>query len=65
MEYLLHNAPMNRLFITKIAVTYRKAIVRNLISIISCRFAYLEPVTVSTNHICRIIVPFSLRCIVS
>ena len=61
MEHLCHNAPMNRLCITKLAVTYRKAIAHNLIYIINCRLVYLEPVTVSTYHIFRIIVSLSLR----
>ena len=55
---------MNRLCIIKLVVTYRKDIARNLLCIISCRLVYLEPITVSTNHICRIIIPLSLRCII-
>ena len=52
---------MNRLCITKLAVTYRKTITHNLLCIINYRLVYLEPVTISTNHIYRIIVPLSLR----
>ena len=64
MKYIRHNSPMNGLCITKLAGTYPKAIAYNLLCIINCRLVYLEPVTVSTNHICRIIVPFSLRYII-
>ena len=64
MKHIRHNVPMNRLCITKLAITYRKAIAYNLFCIINCRVVYLEPVTVSTNHICRIIVPLSLRHII-
>ena len=64
MEHLRHNAHMNRLCITKLAVTYRKTTTHNLLRIINYRLVYLEPVTISTNHICRIIVPLSLRRII-
>ena len=59
MEYLYHNALMNRLCIKKLDVTYRKTIVHNLLCIFSCRLVYLEPITVSINNIYRIIVPFN------
>ena len=64
MDHLHHNTPMNRLYITKLSVTYRKTIAHDLLCIISCRLVYLEPTTVSTNHVCRIIVPLSLRRII-
>ena len=64
MKNLHHNAPMNRLCITKLAITYRKVLAHNLYCIISYRLIYLEPIIVSTNHICRIIVPLSLRRII-
>ena len=55
MDYLHHNASMNRLCITKLDVTYRKAIAHRLLCIISYRLVYLEFITLSINHICRII----------
>ena len=64
MEHLRHNALMDRLCITKLAVTYRKAIAHNLLCIVNCRLVYLESVIVSTNHVCRIIVPLSLPHII-
>ena len=55
MDYLHQNAPINRLCITKLDVTYRKAIAHRLLYIISYRLVYLESITLSINHICRII----------
>ena len=55
---------MNRLCITKLAVACRKAIAHNLLCIIRCRLAYLESITVSTNHIGHTIVPLSLRRVI-
>ena len=59
MEYLHHNEYIHKLCITKLAISCRNAIAHNLLCIISYRLVYLEPITVSTNHICRIIVPLS------
>ena len=64
MDHICHNTSINRLCITKLAVTCRKAIAHNLLCIISYRLVYLEPITVSTNHICSIIVPLALRRII-
>ena len=64
MDHLQQNAFINRLCITKLAVTYRKVIAHNLLCIISYRLVHLESITVSTNHVCRIIIPLSLRCVV-
>ena len=64
MKCLRHNAPMHKLCGNKLDVTYRHAIANNLLCIINDRLVYIEPVTVSTNHICRIIVPLSLRRII-
>ena len=64
MKHLHHNALTNSLCITKLDVTYRKAIAHNSLCIISCRLVYLDPITVSTNHMCRIIISLSLRRII-
>jgi len=64
MEYLWYNAPMHKLWVNKLAITYRNVISNNLLYIINDRLVYIEHVTVSTNHICRIIVPLSLRRII-
>ena len=64
MEHLRHNAPMHKLCVNKLAVTYRNTIANNLLCIINDRLVYIEPVTISTNHIFCIIVPLSLRRII-
>ena len=64
MKHLRHNAPMHKLGVNKLAVTYRHAIANNLPCIINDRIVYIEPVTVSTNHICCIIVPLYLQRII-
>ena len=64
MKHLRHNAPMHKLGVNKLAVTYRHAIANNLPCIINDRIVYIEPVTVSTNHIFRIVVQLSLRRII-
>ena len=64
MDYLSHNIPLNNIIIVKLVVTYRKAIAKKLLYILNGRLIYLEPVTVSTNHICRIVILLSLRRIV-
>ena len=61
MAILIHNAPLNKIIIAKLVVTYRKVIAQNLQCILNGRVLYLEPVTVSTNFICHIVVPLSLR----
>lgn len=63
MEHLSHNAPLNKLIISKLAVSYRKAITQNLLCVFNGRLIYLNPGTISTNHICRIIVSLTLRCV--
>ena len=55
---------MHKVFIDQLVVTYRNVIADNLLCIINDRFVYIEPVTVSRNHICRIIVPLFLRRII-
>ena len=53
---------MGKLDIAPLAITYRRAIAQNLLCIINDRLVYLEPVAFSTNHLCRIVVPLSLKC---
>ena len=55
---------MAKLDIAKLAVPYLKAITQNLLCIIHDRLVYLEPVTVSSNYLCRIFVPLSLRRVI-
>ena len=52
---------MAKLDIAQLTVTYRRTISQNLLCIINDKLVYLEPVNVSSNHLCRIVVPLSLR----
>ena len=61
MEHLHHDEHMNRLYITTLAITYRKALAHHLLCIVSYILVYLGLITVFTKHICRIIVFLSLR----
>ena len=55
---------MVKLDIAPLAVTYRRAIAQNLLCIINDILVYLEPVALSSNYLCRIVVPLSLRCVI-
>ena len=61
MDHLRHNIPIHKICIDELAITYCNAIFNIFIFILNDRVVYLEPVTVSTNHICRIIIPSSYR----
>ena len=55
---------MAKLDITSLAVTYRRDIAQNLLCIINGRLVYLELITVSSNYLCRIVIPLSLRRVI-
>ena len=55
---------MAKLDIAKLDVTYCKAIAQNLLCIINDKLVYLEPVTVSSDRLCRIAVLLSLRRVI-
>ena len=63
-NYLHHYAPIVKLDIAPLAVTYRRVIAQNLLCIINDILVYLEPVALSSNYLCRIVVPLSLRCVI-
>ena len=54
-------APLDEPTILKLPATYRTAIDRNLLGLVKGGLMYYEPFTTITKHICRIIVPTSLR----
>ena len=54
-------APLDESTILKLPVTYRTAIDRNLLGLVKGGHMYYEPFTTITKHICRTIVPTSLR----
>ena len=64
IQHLFHHAPIAKLDIAPLAVTYRKAIAQILLCIINDRLVYIEPVSVASNHLCRIVVPLSLRRVI-
>ena len=41
--------------------TYHIAIARNILGTFEGQLVYYEPITTITNHICRIVIPTSLR----
>ena len=63
-QYLHRQAHMVKPDFAPLAVTYRRAIAQNLLCIINDRLVYIKPVTVSSNHLCRIVVPLSLRRVI-
>ena len=62
IDRLSINAPLEEPIILQLLAAYRTAITHNLIGLLEGRLVYYEPVPTVTNHICRIIVPLSLRC---
>ena len=64
MDHLSYNALLNKLILSKLVVIYREVIEQNFLCILNSNLIYLEPVTVSSNHIFRIVIPFALRCVV-
>ena len=55
---------MDKLDIVPLSFTCRRAIVQNLLCIINDRLVYVELVTVSSNHLCRIVIYLSLRRVI-
>ena len=45
----------------KLSAAYRPAIARNLLWLLEDRHVYYEPIPTITKHICRIIIPKSIR----
>ena len=50
--------------ILHLPAAYRTVIARNLLGFLGDRLFYYEPIATVTNHICRIVVPLSLRRII-
>ena len=62
IDRLSINVPLEEPIILQLPASYCTAITHNLIGLLEGRLVYYEPVPTVTNHICRIIVPLSLRC---
>ena len=61
IDRLSINSPLDQPTILQLPVAYRSAIARNLLGLLEGRFVYYDPVSTISNHICRIVVPLSLR----
>ena len=61
IDHLSINSPLHIPTILQFPATYRSAIARNLIGLLEGRLVYYDPETTVTNHMYRIVVPFSLR----
>ena len=58
------SAPLDKPTILHLPVPYRTSFIRNLLVILEGRLIYYESIATITNHICRIVVPTSLRRII-
>ena len=61
VERLSINAPLDDPTILKFSEAYRTTITRNLLGLLESSIVYYEPILTVTKHICRIIIPTSLR----
>ena len=64
LDRLSVSTPLDKPTILHLPAAYRTAITCNLLGILEGRLVYYEPIATFTNHICRIVVPISLRCII-
>ena len=64
LDRLSISTPLDKQTIFHLSAACRTAIARNLLNILEGRLVYYEKVTTVTNHICRIVVPISLRRII-
>ena len=55
------NSPLHKPTILQFPATYRSTITRDLIGLLEGRLVYYDPETTVTNHMYRIVAPFSLR----
>ena len=58
------STPLDKPTILHLPAVCRTAIARNLLGILEGRLVYYAKVVTVTNHICRIVVPISLRRII-
>ena len=64
LDRLSISTPLDKPTILHLPTAYRTAIVRDFLGILEGRLVYYEKVATVTNHICRIVVPISLRRII-
>ena len=63
-QYLHRQAHLAKPDVAPLDVTYRRATAQNLLCIINNRLVYLESISISSNHLCRIFVPLFLRRVI-
>ena len=61
LDHLSINASLDQSTIRTLPAVYRTAIARNQIGLLSGQLVYYEQITFANKHICRIVVPLSLR----
>ena len=64
IDCLSINTPLDKKTTLHLPAAYRTAIARNLLGLLEGRLVYYEPIATATNHICRVVVPTSLRRII-
>ena len=64
IDCLSISTPLDKKTILHLQAAYRTAITRNLLGLLEGRLAYYEPITTTTNHLYRIVVPTSLSRII-
>ena len=64
LDRLSISTPLDKPTIFHLPEAYRTVIARNLLGILEGRLVYYEQIATITNHICRIVVPISLRRII-
>ena len=64
IDCLYISTPLDKEKNLHLPAAYRTDIARNLLGLLEGRLVYYEPIATTTNHICRIVVPTSLRRII-
>ena len=64
IDCLSISTPLDKKKNFHLPAAYRTAIARNLLGLLEGRLVYYEPIATATNHICRVVVPTSLRRII-
>ena len=65
LDHLSVNAPFGQTTIVNLSAAYHTAIARNQIAFLGGRLVYYEAISFANKHICCIIVPPSLRHVLS
>ena len=60
-DHFTLNDPLDQSTILNLPVAYRTALYRNQLGLLEGRLVYYEQLSFTNKHICRIVVPLSLR----